>query len=566
MSRFSARAGRRAGGPLVLGLAILAGGHVGAADAKQPKPVRIAPLEVKAHGRSAACKASRKTIAVGGRCHWTTSLRFKVPGDVASADLLLKASRALPATVKVRRGAVAASAARRVLDSVARGKRTFTLDVLDALPAGGGEVTLVLESASSRTTRFSKPVLQIRRRAGSASGHPSGSGGSGSGSGRPSGTATGSQPPKPGGAAKKPAPPAASAPAPAAAASAVPAAPVAPVVVAPVTANPSAPTSSPRVWVGADDLRNRPASGPAWTAMKAAADGSLGTPDIADQNSDNDVDTLAAALVYARIGGAGYRAKVAAAIAGAIGTEAGGRTLALGRNLASYVIAADLIGLGSYDSALDARFRTWLAAVRTENLQGLTLISTHEKRPNNWGTMAGASRIAADLYLGDGADLARAATVFRGYLGDRGAYTGFDFGDLSYQSDPSKPVGINPAGATKSGIDVDGAIPDDMRRGCSFQPVPCHTGYPWEALQGVVTQAELLSHHGLPAFGWSGNAVLRAALYLQRIDQRFGGWWASSDDGWQPWLINHAYGTSLPAAQGGYSGKVLGWTTWVYGG
>ena len=268
--------------------------------------------------------------------------------------------------------------------------------------------------------------------------------------------------------------------------------------------------------------------------------------------------------MYARTGVDGYRAKVLAAIDGAIGTEAGGRTLALGRNLASYVIAADLVGLASADPALDARFRTWISAARTEDLQGLTLIETHERRPNNWGTMAGASRIAVDLYLGDATDLARAAAVFRGYLGDRAAYTGFSFGDLSYQADPAHPVGINPAGATKSGVDIDGAIPDDMRRGCSFQPVPCHTNYAWEALQGVVVQAELLSRHGLPAFAWSDNAVLRAADYLHRLDVAYGSWWAASDDTWQPWLINHAYGTHLPASHGG-PGKVFGWTDWVYG-
>jgi Alginate lyase len=264
-------------------------------------------------------------------------------------------------------------------------------------------------------------------------------------------------------------------------------------------------------------------------------------------------------------GGAAYRAKAAAAIAAAIGTEAGGRTLALGRNLASYVLAADLIALARADAALDARFRAWLRQVTAEVLDGRTLISTHEERPNNWGTMAGASRIAVDLYLGDRTDLDRAATVFRGWLGDRTAYTGFAFGEPSWQADPGAPVGVNPPGAAKAGLDIGGALPDDMRRGCSFTLPPCHTGYAWEALQGALLQAELLSRHGYPAFGWGDDALLRAALFLDRLNRLYGGWWADGDDAWQPWVVNHAYGTSFPATTPARSGKILGWTDWVYG-
>jgi hypothetical protein len=307
-------------------------------------------------------------------------------------------------------------------------------------------------------------------------------------------------------------------------------------------------------------------SGASWQALKAAADGSPGTADIADQNSDHDINTLAAALVYARTRIAAYRAKAAAGIGAAIGTEAGGRTLALGRNLASYVIAADLIDLSSFDGgALDNRFRGWLSAVRTENLSGDTLISTSQLRPNNWGTMAGASRVAADVYLGDTADLDRAATVFRGWLGDRSAYAGFNYGDMSWQVDPRNPVGVQPVGAVKNGLNIDGALADDMRRGCALQVPPCHTNYAWEAMQGVVVEAELLYRRGYDAFGWQSRAVLRAVQFLKRLDDAYGGWWAANDDTWQPWLINRAYGTSLPESAPASQGKIMAWTDWVFG-
>jgi hypothetical protein len=110
--------------------------------------------------------------------------------------------------------------------------------------------------------------------------------------------------------------------------------------------------------------------------------------------------------------------------------------------------------------------------VRTETLDGKTLINTHEIRPNNWGTHAGASRVATDLYLGDKADLAKAAQVFKGWLGDRSAYAGFTYGDLAWQADPSKPVGINPKGATRNGHLIDGVLPDDQRRAGGFSWPP----------------------------------------------------------------------------------------------
>ncbi len=318
------------------------------------------------------------------------------------------------------------------------------------------------------------------------------------------------------------------------------------------------------MWVGRSELLSRPVSGRQWSDLLLVADSPFGTAKISAQDSNHDMRTLAAALVWARTGIASYRAKAADAINKAIGTEVRGRTLALARNLAGYVVAADLIDLKRYNPTVEGRFAPWLSRVRTENLGGLTLLSTHETRSNNWGAMAGVSRIAADVYLGDVADLDRAAMVFHGYTGDRGAYAGFQFGDPSWQADPSAPVPIDPPGAAKAGLSIDGALPDDMRRGCAFQVPPCRTPYPWEAMQGIIMQADLLSHHGYPAFAWSANAVYRAARFLRNLDTLYGGWWVTGDDVWQPSVLNHAYGPVFPSGGTG-AGKVFGWTDWVYG-
>ncbi len=334
----------------------------------------------------------------------------------------------------------------------------------------------------------------------------------------------------------------------------------------PTPAPPSGPTGpkSPSVGIviSKAELASLPTSGAAWANVKSWADASAGTPDIQNQDEDNDLHVLAKALVYARTGAASYRVDVLANLKAAVGSEAGGRTLAAGRNLPGYVIAADLIDLGSYDPSFDTNtFRPWLRKVLTENLSGDTLISTHEDRPNNWGTHAGAARAAIARYLGDSAQLARTAVVFHGWLGDRAAYTGFSFGDTSWQCDPAKPVGIDPTGCSKSGHVIDGALPDDMRRGGSFQWPPTFTNYAWEAMQGATLQALILDRAGYDAFGWENNAILRAANFL--YDRA--GWIPSSDDTWQPWLINHAYGTNLSAQSPAHGGKNFGFTDWLYG-
>jgi hypothetical protein len=320
------------------------------------------------------------------------------------------------------------------------------------------------------------------------------------------------------------------------------------------------------IWISREELSRLPMAGPAWAQLKAAADGGLGKAEIADQDSHHDVRALAVALVYARTGDGRYRAKAADAVMAAIETENDDRTLALGRNLVSYVLAADLIDLKSYDAGKDQQFRVWLDGVRRENLHGRTLISTHEDRPNNWGTHAGASRMAAALYLGDKADLERAAQVFKGWLGDRAAYAEFEYDkDLSWQADPENPVGVNPAGAQRDGHRIDGAIPDDMQRGGKFRWPPKRTNYPWGAMEGALVQAELLSRAGYDAWNWQDRALLRATQFLYETDREVGRWWAEGDDEWMPWVVNHAYGEKFPVANPARPGKNLGWTDWVYG-
>jgi hypothetical protein len=307
-------------------------------------------------------------------------------------------------------------------------------------------------------------------------------------------------------------------------------------------------------------IQQLPATGAAGYGLKARADSTLGTPNIANQDDDTDQIVLARAIGYARTGNLAYRSTVATAIKQAVGTEVGGRTLALGRNLPAYVISADLINLKAYDPTFDSGvFRPWLRSLLTEVLDSKTLRQTHEQRPNNWGTHAGAARAAIAAYLGDSAEMARTAQVFRGWLGDRSAYAGFTFGDLSWQCDAAKPVAVNATGCSKSGIVIDGALPEEMRRGGTFQWPPVATGYAWEALQGALLQAELLRTAGYDPWSWSDKALLRAVQFLYAK----AGWPAVGDDEWQPWLIDKRYGTSYRGAAPARTGKNFGYTDWL---
>lgn len=325
---------------------------------------------------------------------------------------------------------------------------------------------------------------------------------------------------------------------------------------------PAIATASRGIWISRQEVQALPMSGPAWDALKAQADLPAGTPNVSDQDQMNNVYVLAKALVHVRTGIESYRTEVRQNCMQAIDTELGGRTLALGRELAAYVIAADLVGL---EASEDTTFRAWLRRCLTDTLNGRTLQSTHEDDPNNWGTMAGGTRAAVAVYLGDAAELARTAQVFKGWLGDRSSYAGFTYGELSWQCDSMRPVGINPPGCMKQGESIDGALPDDMRRGCSFSLPPCHTGYIWGALQGVTVQAEILHRAGYDTWNWQDQAIRRAVQFIYDLDRHYGGWWAAGNDECVPWLVNRTYGTSFPAVTPADPGKNIAWTDWTHG-
>lgn len=315
------------------------------------------------------------------------------------------------------------------------------------------------------------------------------------------------------------------------------------------------------MWLSADESRALPASGAAWDNVKRAADSDL-SGGVLSTRDDHNVRTMAAGLVATRLNSDVYRAKVRESLRGVMAAPIDGSDpLAIVRRLGTYAIAADLIDLKTFDPAFDGQFRTWLDRTRKTQYGGETVAAIHERRPNNWGTHAGVSRIAAAIYLGDRAELERAAQVFKGWLGDRTAYAGFSYNDVDWwQADPSKPVGINPKGATRDGHSIDGVLPDDERRAGAFTWPPPKENYVYTALEGALGEAVLLSRQGYDVWNWSDRALLRSFVWLHE-QANFP---AEGNDAFQPYIVNRAYGTNFPAPLTSSPGRNIGWADWTH--
>jgi hypothetical protein len=311
------------------------------------------------------------------------------------------------------------------------------------------------------------------------------------------------------------------------------------------------------VFFSVEEIKQLPMEGAAWDNLVTWASKPAAAPNLSNQDDRNDVTALAKALYYARTGQ--RRDEVVQMLRQAKGTEYPGDTLGIARGVLPLVLAADLINFRE-----DAEWLAWFSGLRTwaNPDRGYSLVSMHEKRPNNWGTHSGAGRIAMDFFLTDKNDLLRAGTVFQGYLGATDKYAGFVYGDdLSWQYDPAHPVGVNPADVRRGDVLLDGILPDDMRRGGSFPTIgTAGISYTYEALQGIVMQAELLHRHGYPAFEWEDQAVLRA---FKRIYQEAP---PTGDDAWEVYIINKRYGTTYSTTSPVQPGKSMGFTDWLYGG
>src|SRR5690606_18436255 len=125
------------------------------------------------------------------------------------------------------------------------------------------------------------------------------------------------------------------------------------------------------VWMGRAEVAALPTSGSAWNNLRTQASRSCGSVHLADQEETTNVCVLAKALVFVRTGEEAQRDDVVRAIREIVSASTyRGRALALGRKLAAYVIAADLVDLREHDPVLDIAFRAKLVSLRTTYTSG----------------------------------------------------------------------------------------------------------------------------------------------------------------------------------------------------
>ena len=103
-------------------------------------------------------------------------------------------------------------------------------------------------------------------------------------------------------------------------------------------------------------------------------------------------------------------------------------------------------------------------------------------------------------------------------------------------------------------------MPDDQRRGGEFSWPPPKENYVYEALQGILAQAIILSRQGYDVWEWEDRAILRAFNWLYKeADYR-----ARKDDTWQVYVINNFYGKDFPTTVPSKPGKNVGYTDWTH--
>ena len=197
---------------------------------------------------------------------------------------------------------------------------------------------------------------------------------------------------------------------------------------------------------------------------------------------------------------------------------------------------------------------------------GKTMLQMFKKRPNNWGSHGFASLVAIYASLQDDTSLNEIRDYWIqtivGPTPDEMHYGS----DLSWHVEENNPRQINPKDSKKEGMNIDGIIPDDMRRGGALNNPPKHTGYPWEYMQGLVVAARILNRMGMSIWTVDNNAIYRAAYALHvRLESDYGDWKAEGDDEWLLPFLDEAYGTNWsvlydPCSSRVYKhGKNSGW-------
>lgn len=319
-----------------------------------------------------------------------------------------------------------------------------------------------------------------------------------------------------------------------------------------------------------------PTEGPAWDALLSAAKKqTVDGANLSDMHNQHDVGTLSVALAGMRLGDAALIEKGHACLRDAIGTEAKGDSMDVGRSLAAYVFAADVLDIRS------GPIYEWLAGFRTRKIphDNTGVPMTFRDRAWETGTNAscqvGLSSLALAVYLRDEEWFEKEWDCFRRICGDRTSpfvLKPNQFGD-PWQEIPGDRVGIQSKGAVVNDVNVDGAYVDMGRSNpkpvASLKYDSRMSLYPWVSLNSVIWAAAIFKRLGKPAFEIEDQAVLRAVKYLRRLARENNnmGWWGADKKEDAKWIAKVAYDLPLdeyPISLPVGNHDQVGWSDWLY--
>lgn len=340
------------------------------------------------------------------------------------------------------------------------------------------------------------------------------------------------------------------------------------------TPTPATPVSG--IWTSAENLYGKSESCPAFTVLLVEAQKDTASPCIHNPEDPTPNRVLAKAIAYAKTGNPAYRQQVEQTLntlvsmgyTGCNGNPAyeGGKkiTLSWARNLAGYVMAADLIGYQS------AAFNTYLTDV-SQNWVGeetyatgpKTMKQMFEARQDSWSKWAAASLSAVYRYLGNNAEMANLRQHLLAKLYGPVPATVTEYGQTDwYLASPAVVPDIPeimPVGAAKTcpqnlgqvplfQVDLNGLQPQEMKIGgaCAFNPV--YTNSPWDGIEGLVVAGRIFERAGIPIWQEGNKGLMRAGGALEeRLGAQSDVWQASNDEAWALVFLDAAYGSRWAA-------------------
>jgi hypothetical protein len=127
----------------------------------------------------------------------------------------------------------------------------------------------------------------------------------------------------------------------------------------------------------------------------------------------------------------------------------------------------------------------------------------------------------------------------------------------SWQCGEGGGYGINPAGCTRDGVDLDGVIPEDQERCGELSSTPCATNYVHGATDGMTLSFWMLARQGENPWAWGDRAALRQMQWKYRVGQA-----PYSGFRWQIPVIEKAYGVDLGGNEPTAASTNVGYADW----